>query len=398
MASAPSDIWDRILRKPLSATHMNQPLCVVHIASGDLWAGAEVQLYHLATELHRSQGLHLHVVLLNHGVLENRLRHTGVNVTVFSESQHSSLGIWLRLVRFLRKVRPQIIHTHRGKENVLGALASLLVRRVALVQTVHGSAEFIARPWQVHKNLYAYLNTLCTHYLYDRIVAVSAPLAFDLAGRYSPARVIHIDNGISVDEIRAQGAHPTVLPGSTQRIKIGIIGRLVHVKRVDVFLLIAKSLSDSAPNRYAFYIFGDGPLHADLRQQAMALGIDEQTHFMGFTDEVIPSLARLDMLLITSDHEGLPMVLLEALSLSVPVVAPAVGGIPELLQNGQLGTLIILNEHIDKYREAISDYARDPVPFHKKAAVGLEAVYTRYSAHACADKYQNMYRMLSRAV
>lgn len=376
---------------------MNKPLNIVHIASGDLWAGAEVQLYHLAIELHRTTGIILHIVLMNHGVLEDRLRQAGISVTIINESQHSSLGICLQLIRVLRKVRPQIIHTHRGKENVLGSLASLLVPKTALVQTVHGATEHFAKPWQLHKNISAYMNSLCTKYLYSRIVAVSAPLASNLANRYSRAKVMHIDNGISVGVIQDLGARPAALPGANQRIKVGIIGRLVHVKRVDIFLRVARSLSASAPDRYAFYIFGDGPLHADLKQQALVLELDEHTHFMGFTSNVIPFLAALDLLLVTSDHEGLPMVLLEALCLSIPIIAPAVGGIPELLHNGQFGRLIKSNEHIEEYRDAITEFSRHPNTFHEMASAGLAAVNAHYSAYVISEQYCSMYRKLAHA-
>ena len=91
---------------------------------------------------------------------------------------------------------------------------------------------------------------------------------------------------------------------------------------------------------HAFYVFGEGPLRAELEAEAERLGITAAARFMGFTHEVAANLKAMDLLLLTSDHEGLPMIVLEAMTLRVPVVSHAVGAIPALLDEGRGGTLL----------------------------------------------------------
>src|SRR5690625_6993292 len=111
-------------------------LRITHIASGDLWAGAEAQMANLLAALHQTEGVKLDVVLLNHGELEARLRQAGIPVTVLDEGELSAFIIAWRLWRHFRRKRPDLVHTHRCKENVLGSVAARLVGARS-VRTVH---------------------------------------------------------------------------------------------------------------------------------------------------------------------------------------------------------------------------------------------------------------------
>jgi L-malate glycosyltransferase len=365
---------------------------IVHIASGDLWAGAEVQLYQVVTRLASMKDIRVSVILLNHGILEARLQAAGIGVTVLDEKLQGGLTLLSKLIHILRREQPNVVHTHRRKENVLGALATLALRNVRLIQTVHGSDEFTLAPWQVHKHAYSLLDTLCGRLLFDRIVAVSAPLADKLKERFSRYQVVIVENGIDVDGVR-QAASTIVhsLPGSARKIKIGIAGRMVAVKRFDLFLQIAASTIRQAPGRFSFYIFGDGPLHDDLVNLASQLGIIEDVHFSGFVPDLPAHLTQLDLLLITSDHEGLPMVLLEAMVLSVPIISHAVGGIPRVLGNGRFGTLLPSQEP-SMYADVLLEFSKNRSPFDKKSADAYNAVSRSYSAQQCAEAYLDVYR------
>ena len=98
---------------------------VLHIASGDLWAGAEVQLFTLAKALNNKQDINISVVLLNHGTLEQKLLRNGINVIVLDESALNGFQILWRLFTAIREIQPDVIHTHRVKENILGSVAAL---------------------------------------------------------------------------------------------------------------------------------------------------------------------------------------------------------------------------------------------------------------------------------
>jgi L-malate glycosyltransferase len=122
-------------------SHPQSPIEVLHIASGDRWAGAEVQLWTLVRHLNRREDTRARVVLLNEGETAERLREAGVAVDILDESRLNGLQILLGLRRLIRLHRPDVIHTHRQKENIIGSFANATTLRVPCVRTVHGAPE-----------------------------------------------------------------------------------------------------------------------------------------------------------------------------------------------------------------------------------------------------------------
>ena len=114
---------------------------------------------------------------------------------------------------------------------------------------------------------------------------------------------------------------------------------------------------------------------------------------MGFKENIAAYLKRMDILMITSDHEGLPMNLLEALCLKVPVISHSVGGITKVLGNGDYGTLV-KNQDINEYTKAVSTYIDNADTFTKKANDGYNFIIDNYSAGKNAGKYLTLYKNL----
>src|SRR3954468_17899454 len=127
---------------------LNRPLRVMHIISGDLWAGAESQAFTLLK--HLNADTILHVVVMNEGELYRRLQSLQITVTLIPESGLNSVKILTRLIAIIRSFKPDILHTHRQKENILGNLANVLAtfplkKRAASVRTAHGAPEFLPK-------------------------------------------------------------------------------------------------------------------------------------------------------------------------------------------------------------------------------------------------------------
>lgn len=364
-------------------------LHVVHVASGDLWAGAEVQLFHLVVELSRDAATRVTVIVLNPGLLEQRLREAGVAVVVLDERRLRSLRLLTAVVAEVRRLRPDIVHTHRLKENVLGSIAAACARCRSL-RTVHGAEEFAFTPWQLHKRMYRWLDQWCGRVLQQAVVAVSPMLAQRLKRRYPS--VSAIENGIDIGALERQRSAIAALPGPPDSIRVAFVARLVPVKRVDVFIEIAAQAIAADP-RFHFYLLGDGPLAGWVRDAIATRGLAERVHPLGFKDPLAPYLARMDMMLITSDHEGLPMNLLEAMALEIPIVAHAIGGIPAALENGAGGTLLNTLEPAD-YVETILAYRKAPDALRAKARRARTHVAQHYSSTVCAERYRHLYRVL----
>ena len=308
---------------------------VVHIASGDLWAGAEVQLYTLAKALHKNTDADVHVILMNHGTLEEKLIAERIPVTVFDESRLNAITIFFKILRELKALRPTVVHTHRQKENILGSIACLLANNIPSIRTAHGAPEHRLNWRQLAKRLIGLLDWLCGQFLQKKIIAVSEDLYDKLTQEFPARKITIVPNGIDIDAL-AQYAKPDQTTHTRKAFKVGLVGRLVPVKRVDLFIELARRIRDAHPElAIRFHIYGDGPLLDDLTALTQHYGLENTVHFEGHCSNIAEEMATLDALLITSDHEGLPMTLLEAMAIGTPVVARSVGGITSACHDGQ---------------------------------------------------------------
>ncbi len=350
---------------------------VLHIISGDLWAGAEVQAFTQLVALQKL-GIEVAVAIMNEGELARRLRERGIPTTVFPENTMSALAILNGLRALIRQHHPDIVHTHRLKENILGAIAARLAGGVPSIRTVHGSPEHVPRGLrQAHKQLIDALNRWVGKHLQQKIIAVSTELGEKLTAEIPLSKIAVIENGVDVDAARAQVRPIEFRVAALNTVHIGIIGRLVPVKRVDLFLQTAALLRAQMSDRqWQFHIFGDGPLRSTLEAHASALQIDDITSFHGHRNDIIACIAGLDVLIMCSDHEGLPMTALESLAVGTPILAHAVGGLNDILANNAGGILVQENTPQSYAENLFQLLQEDRADLRKKGLARLNSLYT----------------------
>lgn len=361
-------------------------LTVVHVASGDLWAGAEVQLHALVRGLQAFPELRTHVVVLNERELAERLRSSGIATTVLDETRLSTLQLIGELRKVLSRVGADIVHTHRTKENVIGAIAALS-RGIPSIRTSHGAPEHAKSAWS-RAQIGASIDAALARHVQKRVVAVSRDLAASLSQRFGAGRVACIPNGIDPAVVRAaaSAAGAPVLAG---KHRVGFVGRLVNVKRLDLFLQSAQLCHLDAPGSYRFYIIGDGPLLQPLQAQARELGLETVCEFLGFQANCLPLVAQLDTVVLTSDHEGLPMAALESLALGVPLVAHAVGGLPELIDSPARGHLVA-EQDPQQYAAGI----RTVLKGRSSRLAAASLLPEEFLLAACCRRYVSLYQEL----
>lgn len=370
---------------------MTRALKVLHIISGDLWAGAEVQACTLISELVRMPDTEVAAVVMNEGMLADQLCALGIRVEVMDERKLGPLQIWLRLRRLLKSWRPDVIHTHREKENILGMLANRACRNVPSVRTMHGGNEHTrAAGWRgIRHAVVRELDRWCGRASQQRVIAVSRDLGIKLAGDFPADRVVLIENGVAAESVRsARGVAEfrTAEPHSTH---IGIVGRLVPVKRVDIYLETAAYLRHQYPaHRWRFHVFGDGPLRSDLEALSERLRISDLVTFHGHRPDIATCIGGLDALVICSDHEGMPMTALEAAALDVPTIAHDVGGLVEVVPEA----FLVARHESEGYGEAILRAIRD----EGRAIARSRATQTlrRFSAQGNAERVRAVYGQL----
>jgi glycosyltransferase involved in cell wall biosynthesis len=291
------------------------------------FGGTERLVVDLATAL-QSRGHRLHVVCLrNRGNLAEMLERAGVEVYALDKAEGPSVQTLWRFVGYLKRQHIEVIHTHNPLVHHYGVLGGRLAGIRAVVNTIHGIGNLSASPG-FKEFLYS---RMCR--LSSRIVAV-CPMAhrtFAKGGVIPTPKLIAINNGIHVESFL--GVEPAAAqPGAV----FGIVGRLVPVKNhrslLEAFAAVLPTHPDSR-----LEILGDGPLRAALEQRVSELGIAERVTFRGYGSDVSGFMRDIDIAVLCSDSEGLPLSVLEAMASGLPVVGTDVGGMRDLIEGGECG-------------------------------------------------------------
>lgn len=373
----------------------NSAMKVCHVAMGDLWAGAEVQLLALMKYLVRLSGFEWSVILFNEGKLADECRKLPVPLTVIPEKDHSPITIAYLLAKTFRQVRPDIVHTHKYKDSILGSIVARCVRVPHVVRVVHGMPE----PFSGFKSLkmggYTFVDKFVTGRFIDKIVAVSSDIQKVLSQIYGPDRVVCIHNGIDLESVcvttqRSEKRREWHIDDET--FVVGTVGRLVPVKGHAVLLQALRILRD-ANHEVTLLLVGEGPLRGQLEVEVQRLELTQSVIFAGHQEQAYDFINMMDIFVLPSLHEGIPMVLLEALAMKRPVVASRVGGIPEVVLDNRSGMLVSPANAVE-LASALAEMIRNRRQAAEFGRVGRNQVEQEFDASVMADRIAGMYRSL----
>jgi glycosyltransferase involved in cell wall biosynthesis len=272
------------------------------------------------------------------------------------------------LARLVDDVRPDILQTHGYKANVLGRLIAPR-RRCPWISFLHGDT------WENAKvRAYFALERLAVRRA-DRIVVVAQEMAERLRAAGLPGARLRVVHNACVEEPVFDGGGMCSLAPV-----IGVIGRLSPEKGVDVALRVHQLVRRRFPEA-RLVVAGEGPEQRRLQQDAARLGLGASIEWLGYSDDVRELYRRLTVLILPSRSEGLPNVLLEAMAHGVPVVATAVGGVPEVAAHGRTGFLAAADD-VEGLAALIERIVADPALRAELAARAREEVAARFSLDA----------------
>ncbi|MFC1853832.1 glycosyltransferase [candidate division CSSED10-310 bacterium] len=292
----------------------------------------------------------------------------------------------LRLILWLKHHQFQVVNTHLFLGNTIGRIAARLAGCPIIIATEHNTYLFKSRIQQKIDKILARIS--------DTIIAVTAAVAEFTAHqeKISRQKFVVIHNGTDIqrfeqnnsdrDHIRQAYSIPE------QNVIIGSIGRFVPQKDFSLLVQAFRLFQDHNPASNLMLV-GDGPERSLLQKTAFELGISEHVIFTGFQNEVRPFLTAMDVFALTPVYEGLGLVLLEAMASGVPVVAAHVGGIPEVVLDGETG-ILIANREPQSYAQAFSHILENH-DFRKKMC---QAAKIRVQEHFSIQKMTLAYETL----
>jgi len=289
--------------------------------------------------------------------------------------------VW-KLARFLRQSQFDLVHAHMYA-SALASASALLGTAIPLVITEHSQASWRSR--------YA---RRCNQWSYQRathIIAVSKEIRRRLIEQDGVPleRVSVIMNALPPMPARHMYTQPDLPAALENGPLVGVVARLHTEKGVEYFLEAAATILQYVPHTH-FLVIGDGPLRRELQEYAGLLGVQEHVHFLGFRMDAQALIGLLDVLVVPSLSEGTPLVTLEAMAAGVPVVASAVGGIPEQIRHYREG-LLVPSGDAAVLANAVLRLLQDPLWAQKLGEAGRQRGLTHFSFARMVQETEAVY-------
>jgi glycosyltransferase involved in cell wall biosynthesis len=322
------------------------------------------------------------------GVFLEEFRKAGISVRSLSGSKWTPKYI-PNFLSILESLQPDIIHFHLFGSNLIAKPLAALAGHAALI--VHDHCNDLSR-----NNAGLLIADALANRVAARVIAVSESVRGFLIRQEAldPERVMTLTNGIDAEMFRPASVsererRKTMLGIPSDAFVIGGVGRLVAQKNFGVFLRVAAQILSRHPG-VIFVIAGTGPLEEKLRDQADALGISANIRFLGHVSDRVRLYQALDALLMTSDFEGTPMTLLEAMASGLPVVASSVDGIAEVCTDGH-DALLAPPRDVEKFTTALDKVIQGGGLRLQLGAKARETILERYEISGLTRKIEAIY-------
>ena len=361
---------------------MLERLRVLHVLPHVEYGGAAQMAINLMTALDPQQ-FEVHLVCLYdrppHPMLGNIRTH------ILHKSHGFDGRVYEKLFRLMRQLRPHVVHTHGYVLRYAQPIA-LMLGIPKRVHTLHTLAEKEVGVGWLNRWLYGRFITP---------VAISEAVRASLQQHYHLQNFPTIPNGIPMETY----AHPTIPPSSwrtqngyqADEVLIACVAKFRPVKNHAV--LVRAFAQAQLPPHVKLLLVGDGEsdLIQAIERDLHTLHLQDQVHMLGLRGDSPDVLGASDALILTSDYEGNPLCIMEAMCAGLPVIATNVGGIPELVTDGYNGILTPPNDK-NALAHALRLISDSPTLRHTYGENGQEIARTRFDSSVMARQYEALYR------
>lgn len=358
------------------------------INSMSVSGGSELNAVRTAERL-RARGHHIEILTLTDDDGGMARRYRNANVSVFGFPVDSLLGRSAvrqvrALARHLRTTGVDIVHTHDCYTNFLMILAARLANVPSLA-----SKRWTFQTFPQHR-----VTDFVSYHLADAVLANSSEVArtVHLVERVARDRIHVVPNFVDDDAFSVRTARESQRSrfgyGETELV-FGIVAQLRAEKNHRTLLRVFQSLTKRHPH-IRLLIVGDGPEREDIEALITELKLDQSVHMTGHLSEAWRAFAAVDVAVLPSQHEGFPNSVIEAMAAGLPVVATAVGGIPDAITDGVSG-ILIPRDSASALREALERLVEDSEFRVRAGTAAFADAQKRYGAGSVIDRLEQVY-------
>lgn len=322
------------------------------------------------------------------GDLGKRLDNTRIKrIPISGRDVSFSFPLVFELARIMKEEKPDLVHTH---SSLSGRIAAKLAK-VPVVYTKHNLVRIPSPSGRVPPKAGPFerlLNDLGARLLSDGVIAVSEGVYNELLESGLKKKYVHcVQNGIDLTPYR-----PLDLLRKRELqtgLIVGTVARLHRQKALEVLLESAKIVLTSFPQT-RFLIAGTGPLEGSIKASIADMKLEPYVKMVGFVEDVPAFLSALDVYALSSDYEGLPLAVLEAMAAGLPIVSTAVGGVPEAVIDGHNGFLVPRRDS-RLLAQSIVRLGIDPGLAASMGKASRERMETLFDARIMAEKTATVY-------
>lgn len=359
--------------------------------------GLQNGVVNLINRLPADRFRHVVICATDYTDFRDRIQRDDVEVYALHKQAGQDFGLYLRLFRLLRRLRPALLHS-RNLATVECQLSAWLARVPCRVHGEHG--------WDVNdpdgnNRKYQWLRRMFIPFVH-RYVPLSRELERYLVEKVGVPdyKITRIYNGVDTERFNPQGKRslPESFGVAEDLIVIGTVGRMHGVKDQLTLVRAFTRLTELVPeakDKLRLVLVGDGPLRVQAEAILSEYGVRQAAWLPGEREDIPDILRAMDLFVLPSSAEGISNTVLEAMASGLPVVATAVGGNPELVQEGECGALVPPGDPA-ALADVLAAYVRDPERLRSHGEAARVRAETQFSLAGMLERYARLYDTLLR--